>query len=78
MERREVSTLLRIQTLLLECGVPAAHLAVLDFHQSAKERRKAVVRLVGCATLSAPGNLQVRLARLLRNLLERPYPRDMP
>ena len=76
MERREVSTLLRIHALLLECGVPATHLVGLDFQQSEKERRKAATRLISRVMLQAPRHIQVRLGHLLRNLLNRPFPHD--
>lgn len=78
MERAEVSTLIRLRSLLLGCGETESHLVGLDFSQSAKERRKAAVRLVNKNSLAAPRGVQVRMARLLADLLARPFPHDLP
>lgn len=78
MDRAEVSTLIRIRDLLLECGESEVHLRVLDFSRSSKERRKDVVRLVNKNLPSASGPVQRRLGLLLMNLLQAPFPHDMP
>jgi hypothetical protein len=78
MDRAEVSTLIRIRDLLLECGESEVHLRVLDFSRSSKERRKDVVRLVNKNLPGASGPVQRRLGRLLMNILRTPFPHDMP
>ena len=78
MERAMASQVLRLRGLLLECGETEAHLCVLDLRRPAKELRKTAVLLVNRHVGQAPRTVQDRLSRILRTLLDHPFPHDHP